>query len=88
MESKSTVGYSLFVCKAFIKLFATVNLGRMKKRLACAGALAATAALTNGKEVITADGRRVRRKEPSQKIKLGINEDLCIFENFDDKWCL
>ena len=60
----------------------------MKKRLACAGALAATAALSNGKEVITADGRKVRRTEPSQKIKLGINEDLCIFENFDDKWCL
>ena len=58
----------LFVCKAFIKMFATVSLGKMKKRLACAGALAATAALSNGKEVITADGRKVRRKEPSKKI--------------------
>jgi len=33
----------------------------------------------------TADGRKTRR-EPD--VELGIAEDLCIFQNSDDNWCL
>ena len=48
------------------------------KFLSAAGLLAA---LSFGKEVTTAEGRKAR------DVQLSINEDLCIFENNDDSWC-
>jgi len=39
------------------------------------------AALGYSAEVTTAAGRKAR------DVQLSINEDLCIFENFDDSWC-
>ena len=48
-------------------------------RLLSAAAVLASSGL--GLERTTALGRRAR------DVNLGINEDLCLFENDDDKWC-
>ena len=51
--------------------------------VAAAALLGETAeAKTKTKVVKTADGRKTR-----QEVELGSNDDLCIFENDDDKWC-
>ena len=48
------------------------------KLLSAAGVLAA---LSFGRDVTTHEGRKAR------DVQLSINEDLCLFENADDKWC-
>ena len=49
--------------------------------------VAATIALCAGAKVVkTADGRKTKIEQP--KVQLGKDDDLCIFENFDDSWCL
>lgn len=41
------------------------------------------AALTvDAKDIKTADGRKARTV-----VELGVDDDLCIFENDDDQWC-
>lgn len=55
------------------------------KRAACAVVAATTALNANAKVVKTADGRKTHVETP---VMLGIDEDLCIFENFNDSWCL
>lgn len=57
------------------------------KWLACVGVFAATAILTDAKvELKTADGRKTRVEAP--KLKLGTDDDLCLFKDRDDSWCL
>lgn len=42
----------------------------------------ATIGATEARDVKTADGRKTRN------VELGIYDDLCIFENADDSWCI
>lgn len=56
------------------------------KSLAIIGAAAAIAAFTDAEYVkvqTTADGRKTHRPY----VELGIDEDLCFFENLNDSWC-
>jgi len=41
-------------------------------------------ALAQGRETRTADGRKAREGEV---VGLDQNDDFCLFENADDKWC-
>jgi hypothetical protein len=36
---------------------------------------------------LTADGRKVRGDHHKQNVGLGVNDDICIFKNFQDYWC-
>jgi len=61
----------------------SIFVGMMKA--ACAIVAAITASTADAKYVKTADGRKTYVEKP--KVTYGINEDLCLFENFDDSWC-
>lgn len=57
------------------------------KSLAIIGAVSVIAACADARRVhveTTADGRKTERPQ----IELGVDEDLCIFKNLDDWWCL
>ena len=54
------------------------------KRLAAV--IASTAAVASARDIKTADGRKTRQPQP--QVQLGVNDDLCFFENNDDKWCI
>ena len=56
-----------------------------------ASVLALFAAATEAKErqQVTADGRLVVEENGlNQSVQLGIDDDLCIFKNGWDKWCI
>lgn len=55
----------------------------MMKSLAKIGSVAAIAAVADSKVTTTVDGRKTHHE-----VELSINEDLCIFQNFDDSWCI
>lgn len=49
--------------------------------------IVATVALSAGAKVVkTADGRKTKVEHPT--VQLGKDDDLCIFKNFDDSWCI
>lgn len=51
------------------------------KSLATLWTLGAVSALVGAKDFKTMDGRK------THNVELGINEDLCLFENYEDQWC-
>lgn len=57
------------------------------KLLACAAVAATTFLHADAKVVKTADGRKTKIDNPPS-VKLGKDDDLCLFKNFDDSWCL
>lgn len=47
---------------------------------------ATTALYVDAKVIKTADGRKTLVEQPT--VKLGKDDDLCLFKNFDDQWCI